>query len=168
MRRTNPFYLLSLLKVFSFDECVTNVLRTIELLRSLGFHINMKKCNFFSSQRIFSRFYHSRSMSMAFTREKKEVTLQFALMLLASSSIPIRILVLFIGRVVAFLPGLTYGRAFYRDMEFQNADSSKANKGNFDAYISLNPDSLSGIVWWRYNIMQSWASISPHSYIHLC
>ena len=105
---------------------------------------------------------------MAFTREKKEVTLQFALMLLASSSIPIRILVLFIGRVVAFLPGLTYGRAFYRDMEFQNADSSKANIGNFDAYISLNPDSLSGIVWWRYNIMQSWASISPHSYIHLC
>ena len=140
----------------------------LNYLDLLGFISTWRSVTFSHLRDFFSRFYHSRSMSMAFTREKKEVTLQFALMLLASSSIPIRILVLFIGRVVAFLPGLTYGRAFYRDMEFQNADSSKANIGNFDAYISLNPDSLSGIVWWRYNIMQSWASISPHSYIHLC
>ena len=57
--------------------------------------------------------------------------------------------------------GVTYGRAFYRDMEFQKIDSLKYNKGNFDASISLNTDSLSEIAWWRDNIMQSWASISP-------
>ena len=153
----------SLLIGFTFDECITNVLRTIELLRSLGFYINVKKSTFYPSQRIIFLGFTicSRSMSVALTLEKKEVILQFALMLLASSSISIRVLASFIGRVVASLPGVTYGRAFYRDMEFQKIDSLKYNKGNFDAYISLNTDSLSEIAWWRDNIMQSWASISP-------
>ena len=87
---------------FTFDECVTNVLRAVELLlRSLGFHISIKKSFFFPSLGFTTC---SRIKLVALTREKKEAISKFALMLLASTSIPIRVLASFTGRVVTSLP----------------------------------------------------------------
>ena len=103
----------------------------------------------------------STAMTISLTHDKKEFILKFALSLLNSPSMPIRLLASFIGKIVSTFPAVTYGRAFYRDLEYQKIDALKAHKGNYDGLLSLNSNALSEIEWWRDNIMSSFAHISP-------
>ena len=153
----------TLLIGYTYDQCLENVLRTVEMLRSLGFHINVKKSVFTPTQEItFLGFIiSSTAMTISLTHDKKELILKFALSLLESHFIPIRILASFIGKIISAFPAVTYGRAFYRDMEYQKIDALKAHKGNFDGLMSLNTNAISEIEWWRDNIMSSFANISP-------
>ena len=127
----------------SFTKCAENVVRTIEIQKSLGFYINIDKSEIIPKQQItfLGVIVDSFYMTITLTNEKKQKK-QKKLSLCAAArlahTLTIREFAKLIGDLVASMEAVPYGRLFYRQLERDKIKSVQQNKGNSEAQITLS------------------------------
>ena len=106
-----------------YEDCFSNVLNTIEILRSLGFTIHPEKSKFIPTQCItFLGFIlNSVQMTITLTLEKKEKILNLCHEILKEDVVTIRILSKLKGYLVAAFPAVALGPFYYRALEMDKA-----------------------------------------------
>jgi hypothetical protein len=60
-----------------------------------------------------------------------------------------------LGILVSCFPRIEYGPLFYRGLENKKIDTLKQHKGDFEAFISLDNNSVKDIKWWIENAHKS-------------
>ena len=105
--------------VFTFDECVENVITSIKRLNSLGFIIHPCKSIFLPNQEItFLGFnINSQKMEITLTDAKKETLKTCCSELLHKNNQTIRYVAKVISLMTSSLTGLKYGVAHYKYLE---------------------------------------------------
>ena len=127
-----------------------SVLRPVQEIDYLGFHLDAIK------------------MTISLTPEKKEKIAGLALKLLKSKS-TIQELASFIGNVVAADPAVLNAPLHYKSLEILRNELLRTHKGDYDACVTLSPESRADIIWWIDNIQNAESQIcvpSPHFEIH--
>ena len=140
-----------------YEDCFSNVLNTIEILRSLGFTIHPDKSKFIPTQCItFLGFIlNSVQMTITLTLEKKEKILNLCHDILKEDVVTIRFLSKLIGNLVAAFPAVTLGPFYYRALEMDKAKALRLSNGNYDASVRLSNEAKKELSWWITNIMSS-------------
>ena len=145
----------------SFTKCAENVIRTIDILESLGFYIKMEKSEIIPKQQItfLGVIIDSLHMTITLTNEKKQKILKLCTAARLAHTLTIRELAKLIGNLVASMEAVPYGRLFYRQLEREKIKSLQQNKGNFEAKITLSDLSKKELTWWENNIMTATKSL---------
>ena len=135
------------------EQCEANVRATRKLLIDAGFLINYQKSQFDPSQHInFLGFeIDSTQMTVKLPIEKREKIVDLCDTLLNGESFTIRFVSKVIGTLVASLPAVEYGPLYYRYLEHGKIVALKRSAGNFDAYMTINPEANSELQWWLDN-----------------
>ena len=96
----------------TYEECLDNVMDTIDLLRALGFTIHIEKSMIVPKQEItFLGFiFNSISMTVTLTKDKKQKIFELCKNRLNNNILFIRDLASIIGNIVASFPGVPYGK----------------------------------------------------------
>ena len=143
----------SFLQGDSYHDCSQNIDTTAHLLDSLGLTIHPSKSVLVPTQEItFLGFVlNSVLMTVRLTEEKANSLVHCCIMLLRKSKVTIRELAQAIGKMVACEPAVTYAPLYYKALEIEKNQCLKLNKGNFDADITLSPESKPMIEWWTEN-----------------
>ena len=152
----------SLLIGESVIACLDNVIDTIKLLRNLGFTIHPEKSVLTPTQKItFLGFIlDSVKMTITLTKERKEKIYGSCTSLLdKDGSTVIRELAQTIGNLVSAFRAVPYGQLYYRGLEDCKIKALKISKGNFDKPTQLTAKALNELIWWKNNIMSSFAPI---------
>ena len=149
-------------------ECVQNVKASLCLFEKLGFVIHPEKSVLAPTHVITYLGFEINSVDMTVTlmrdkKKKQKKNFNTAASLLTLNSCSIRFLVKFIGQIVASFPGVKYGPLWYRNMEYDQIEGLKMNKGNFDARIQLSEMALAEISWWTENINSASSDIDAQS-----
>ena len=102
----------------SFLNCTENVIRTIEILDSLGFYIKISKSEIMPKQQIsfLEVIIDSFHMTITLTNEKKQKILNLSTAARLAHTL-IRKLAKLIENLVASMEAVPYGRLFYRKLE---------------------------------------------------
>ena len=150
----------SLLQGDTFNECMENVLTTLNALQDLGFVIHSGKSKFIPTQKItFLGFIVDTSkMTLTLTTEKKEKIKRMG-MGLSQLSVTIRMLSRFIGNLTASFEGVPHGRLHYRHLEHCKTKALKKSRYNFDAPCLISEKGWDEINWWINNISDAFAHI---------
>jgi hypothetical protein len=149
------------LKGDTFEDCVVNVIHTVQLFRSLGLTVHPTKSVLIPTQSIvFLGFIiNSVEMTVTLTEEKKCIIFEACKSLLQNKKPLIREVSRVIGLFVSAFPAVIYGPLYYRYLEFNKTQALRLNKGNFDAHIKLSDKSLFEITWWSEHIHTAYAPI---------
>ena len=62
--------------------------------------------------------------------------------------------------MVSSFPGVEFGKLYYRQLEIEKNIALKANKGNYDASLSLTSRAQSELRWWVENVDHSFNPVS--------
>ena len=145
----------------SAEDCSNNVERTEFVLSKAGFIINEKKSVKVPTTKItFLGFeIDSVNMTISLPLEKKVRIINFCKEILLNPSLSIRKLAEFIGILVSSFPAIQYGELFYRFLEHDKVSALKREKGNFDAMMEVNDNSINEIKWWLNNISSAYKLI---------
>ena len=140
-----------------YEDCFSNVLNTIEILRSLGFTIHPDKSKFIPTQCItFLGFIlNSVQMTITLTLEKKEKILNLHHEILKEDVVAIRFLSKLIGDLVVAFPAVTLCPLYYRVLEMDKAIALQLANGNYDASVRLSNEAKKQLSWWITIIMSS-------------
>jgi hypothetical protein len=136
------------------EECTSNVQETEDLLTKLGFFIHPTKSVKEPQQRLtFLGFViDTVTMTVCLTEDKAQ-TLKFLCQKLRRKSRPtIRQVSQVIGKMVSSLPGVSYGKLYYRHLERQKIQALRDTCGNFDRKMSLHGLAFDELDWWSANI----------------
>ena len=129
----------SLLYGDNFEECLRNVIVTLECLQELGFIIHSKKSVLIPTQKIeFLGFIiNTRDMTLTLTSRKKNKIIQKAKNALRGR-VTIRMVASLVGNLTSSFEAVPLGRLHYRHIELSKTLSLKRNKGNFDAPCEIS------------------------------
>ena len=151
----------SLLQGETFQECLDNIMATLECLESLGFVIHPDKSIFIPTQEIiFLGFIiNTRDMTVRLTVEKKEKIIGLGIGLLKTKNFTIRMISSFIGNLTASFEAVPEGRLYYRHLEWCKALSLELHNFDFDAPCFISEQAREEIIWWVNNVEHSFAKI---------
>ena len=151
----------SLLQGDTFQECLNNVLATLECLESLGFVVHPEKSVFYPTQEItFLGFIiNTADMTVRLTDEKKSKIKDLGLGLLDKNNITVRMISRFIGNLTASFDAVPEGRLYYRHLEWCKALSLDLHNQDFDAPCFISEQAREEIIWWINNVEHSFANI---------
>ena len=140
-----------------YEDCFSNVLNTIEILRSLGFTIHPDKSKFIPTQCItFLGFIlNSVQMTITLTLEKKEKILNLCHDILKEDVVTIRFLSKLIGNLVAASPAETLRSFYHRASERHKAKALPLSNRNYDASVRLSNETKKELYLWTTNIISS-------------
>ena len=140
-----------------YEGCFSNVLNTIEILRSLGFTIHSDKSKFILTQSITYRGFilNSVRITITLTLEKKEKILNLCQEILREDVVTIRFLLKLIGNLVAVFPAVTLVPFYHRASEMDKVKALQQSNGNYDALVRLSNEAKKELCWWITNIMSS-------------
>ena len=138
----------------SVKECKDNVRETVALSTKLGFVIHPEKCQLEPKTEInyLGFTLNSKSMTVKLTCPKVLKLKQEIEKTLRKDKITIQQLAKIVGTLVASLPGVQYGKVFYRQCDNYKTKALKENKGNFNAKITLPNSCKEDLSWWDSNI----------------
>ena len=150
----------SLLYGDTFEECLENVIVTLQCLQELGFIIHSKKSVLIPTQIIeFLGFIiNTMNMTLTLTPKKKNKILNKAKDLLTKKA-TIRMVASFIGNLTSSFEAVPMGRLHYRHIELSKTLSLKRCKGDFDAPCHISEEAFQEIKWWVHNIENAFAYI---------
>ena len=100
-------------------KCAENVIRTIEILESLGFYVKIEKSEIIPKQQItFLGFITTNSFHMAIilTTEKTQKKFNLCTATKLAHTLTSKKLVKLIGNLVASMEAVSYGRLFYKQL----------------------------------------------------
>ena len=151
----------SYLLVDFYEDCFSNVLNTIEILRSLGFTIHPDKSKIIPTQCIayLGFILNSVQMTITLTLEKKQKILNLCQEILREDVVTIRFLSKLIQSLVAAYPAVTLGPFHYRALEMDKAKALQQSNGNYDASVRLSNEAKKELCRWITNIMSSFQHI---------
>ena len=151
----------SLLQGETFQECLDNIMATLECQESLGFVIHPDKSIFIPTQEIiFLGFIiNTRDMTVRLTVEKKEKIIGLGIGLLKTKNFTIRMISSFIGNLTASFEAVPEGRLYYRHLEWCKALSLELHNHDFDAPCFISEQAREEIIWWVNNVEHSFAKI---------
>ena len=153
------------LRGVSFVVCRENLLKVIELLRSLGFTIHPDKTLFEPSQEIeFLGFIiNSVTMTVRLTTIKKAELQEFCSWVLSLADTPkaisIRDIAKLLGKITSTFIGVPEGKLHYRKLERAKTEALSVHRGKYERPIHISEDARKEIRWWRDNIMDSFSPI---------
>ena len=138
----------------TYDECMRNVIDTVNLLDSLGFTIHPEKSKFIPSLvLIFLGFViNSVKMKVCLTDVRKVAIKEACIKLVKIGSPTIREVSRVIGLMTASFPGVKYGPLHFRDLERCKSRAVKESKGSYDCTMKLDGLALCDMQWWIDNI----------------
>ena len=144
------------------DTYHENALRTVQLLKNLGFVIQEEKSCLNPSQQLeyLGFVLDSVTMTVKLTHARVEKVVKACEKLLNDSHPTILNLAEVIGLMVSSFPGVEYGPLYYRSLDMAKTDGLRQNKGNFSDQILLNDASSEDLRWWITNLPLSSKAIS--------
>lgn len=151
----------------SYEECLTNVNRTIECLTKLGFVINYKKSNLIPSKscKFLGFIINSDKMTLELPEQKKRNILKRIENISTHKVIQIRDFARFLGNLTAACPAISYGWVYTKTFERAKYLALIENGDDYDAMMSI-PNSFYGdLQWWKNNILLSYNPIRRGKYV---
>ena len=91
-------------------------------------------------------------MIITLTEDRKSKIIAYCLNIHDQPRVTIRELACLIGQLIAAFSGVMYDPLNYRALERYKASAIQANKGNWEAKITLCQNSLREIEWWIQNL----------------
>ena len=151
----------SLLLGITQEDCINNILDTLKILKRLGFIVHPSKSVLAPTKQIqyLGVIINSESMKVKLTEERCFSLLSSCKALLSRAQPTIRQTAQAIGKIVASFPAVKYGPLHYRSLEEDKKEALKANNGNYDAYMTLSPDSVAELEWWLANATSAYKDI---------
>ena len=129
----------------SVVECKQNIQDTVKMYENTGFVVHPEKSVLMPKQKIkyLGFLLDSKTMTVKLTSEKA-LKIRHKTTILNLAKI--------VGLMVASLPGVQYGKLFYRQCDIFKSLVLKQKYGNFDATIVINEACLQDLKWWNENI----------------
>lgn len=145
------------LQAGTYEKCVENVQKTVQLLETLGFIVHKDKSVLTPCKQIryLGFILNSEEMIVTLPRERIQKIKSACTKLSLKRRFQIRELARVIGQLVAAFPAVRWGPLFYRQLEKNKSDSLKRSRGNFDATTSMTEAARHELDWWIDNIDQS-------------
>ena len=143
------------------QRCYDSIVAAIPLLQSLGFTIHPGKSQLEPLQiLLFLGFViNSCDMTVRLTEEKKVKMVDLIDKILSKSTVKIQMVASVIGKIVSSLPGSLPGGLYYRIIENDKNRALKECKGNFEGKMTLSTESKRELLWWKENVMTTFAPI---------
>lgn len=138
----------------SQEECIANIQETRSLLESLGFILNLEKCQLRPSTtcKFLGFMLNSAEMQVELTDKKRQTILRLAQKFKNQKQCKIRDLARFLGILVAACPAVKYGPLYTKRLERQKFLALERSHDNFDQSMEL-PNSLNeDLDWWIQKI----------------
>ena len=159
---SSPYIDDSYLQGEDYDRCLENIIDTVRLLYTLGFIVHPEKSVLIPTQRlIFLGFIlDSILMHIYMTPEKVNKVIDMCSKLLKNTSPTIREVSQVLGYLISTFPGVVLGPLYFRHLEAVKSQALKDNKGNFDAFMSLNKEAEAELAWWIEHAPNSYNVVS--------
>lgn len=134
----------------SYNEAKKDCNKTVVLLTSLGFTINMEKSILSPTQecRFLGFNFNTTNMRMSLPLDKKEKIVSLCNQFLYQISCSIRNLAAFIGVLVAACPATQYGWAHVKALERLKYLALAENNNKYNKKINLPASIKDDIIWW--------------------
>ena len=147
---SSPYIDDSYLQGSDFEDCVANIIATIQLFISLGFIIHPTKSILIPTQKlIFLGFVlDSVLMRVYLTPEKSRKVISVCSDLYHSKCFTIRAVSRVIGYIISSFPGVMHGPLYFRQLEREKTLALKCHQGNFDSTTTLSEASRAELKWW--------------------
>ncbi len=141
----------------SYEKCLDNVIKTIQLFHKLGFVIHPKKSVLLPTQSIkFLGFnLDSRSMKICLTADRKQSIKNDCHMLLGTRHPEIRDVARVLGKITSSFPGVMMGPLHYRCLDMNKTEALKNARGNYNKKMILSDDAKNDLTWWLDNVENS-------------
>ena len=149
------------------EKLLQSIDLTQKMLRSLGFHISLKKSALVPSHRVqFLGFMiDSSEMTVTLPTNKIEIISTLLTETLQSSCMSIRNFATLVGKLTATLSANRYGQVFLKNLEVAKTQALCRNQFNFDRVMEITPTVKQELGWWLDNIDSSYRPIlipNPH------
>ena len=138
----------------TFQDCLNNVIATVNLSNEMGFLIHPDKSDLEPSQVIeyLGFILNSRNMTVSVNKRQADKIWEACNHLANQTTCSILQLAKVVGLLVASIPGVQMGKLYYRKLDNVKTKELKLNKGNFKANMSVSPDMVEDLNWWKDNI----------------
>lgn len=141
----------------SKEDCEQSLIKTKQLLETLGFMINSQKSKLIPQKRCkyLGFILNSESMSIELPENKKRGLLQLIKEVRSMEEISIRKFSQLIGTMNAACPAIQYGWCHVKSLERQRYLALLRSNGRYDVRMKLNPEILPDLDWWERGILSS-------------
>lgn len=145
------------------EECLRNVVDTVQLFRSLGFIVHPVKLVLEPSQTIqyLGVIIDSRTMTVRLTDERAKNLQTSCQKLLKQKTSTIWEVAIVIGKIVASFPAVRFGALHYRQLEEEKKAALLRSRWDYDGFMTLSPSAEPELTWWIENIATADNDISP-------
>ena len=160
MGHFNTYYIDdSFLSDLNFNNCLQNVIDTVSESKKAGFVVHPEKSVLFPTKVIvYLGFILSTiDMTVRLTPEKIAKIKEKILTILEKQYVTIQELAELVGKLVATLPAVTYGKLFYRQAD--NEKTLKKSKGDYSQTMMLTCTAKLDLDWWYNNLEHSFVKI---------
>ena len=148
-----------LLAAQTYHECLCQTNFAVDLLESLGFHINCEKSQLIPSQHIPFLGFVVDSTTMTIGQPLEKIVLSLVATLKESSQpVTLRSLSRFIGMCTATRPAVFQAPAYYCHLQFlKNSVLQNSSELNwvYNRKVSLNQAAKEDLVWWINHLSQN-------------
>ena len=153
----------SFLLGYSYATCEENIVQTVNMFLKLGFVIHPTKSVLVPTQELeFLGFIlNSVSMTIRLLPVKAFIVQQACENLSNQDNPTIREVARVIGLIVSSLPGAQFGELHYRYLEHNKIEALRANKGDYDAFMTLSQEARAELHWWVQNVTSAFRNIMP-------
>ena len=136
------------LQAQSFQECLDNVNKVVELLVKLGFEISEKSMlRPAQSIKHLGFILDSVNMTVSLSDEKRNHIRTLIKTLSAKDELTVREVARIVGTLIASFPAVEYGLAYHRELEFIKIEALE-RKYDFESKVILNEQALEELQWW--------------------
>ena len=134
----------------SYEECLETLRRAILLFLKLGFTLHPEKSVLVPSQSlIFLGFrLDPVAMTVSLTQEKKAKLKLLCVEALGKGNLVIRFVAQIIGKIVSSLPGVEFGRLYYRHLQRDKIKALHRSQGVYDILMHLSEAAKYELNWW--------------------
>ena len=136
------------------EACNLNVLRTKELLETLGFLLNFEKCSLTPSQvcKFLGLLFNSKEYHVELPTDKRCKILNVVNEYLSKSECKIRDFAQCIGILGSACPAVKYGWLYTKAIE-RDKFLAFQKTGSYDRNMRISSDAKLELDWWKRNIM---------------
>ena len=147
----------------TYEECLENVNKTMEVLEKLGFTIHQTKSVFKPTQIItFLGFIiNTTNMTLSLSQEKRQAIFEL-ICKLENDLVSTRMVATLLGKMSSVFEAVPLGRLHFRHLETDKINALKSHAGNFDSPCPLSQEALCELVWWKQNIFVAARNILHH------
>lgn len=149
----------------TYNECVNNVTKTMNVLQSLGFVINFNKSQITPKTecKFLGFIFNTNNMSIYLPEEKKQRIRKKTIKFLKLKKCTIRYFAEFIGLLTSACPAVRYGWMYTKMFERQKF-LALGTSDDYNRKMIVASSLKEDLEWWKYNILRSKNPIFSNNY----